>query len=203
MSETAWLIELPSSGPIRTLYWAPVWKPKKEPIMVGDRDTGLKGVYWRDTAHNSRQVTDDPNKAIRFARKEDAEAVIKWLDEARLLFGNVIATEHEWVAPASPKPVQVAVAWRAWGSPWSNKPENQCWCYWDEYPETIPNSPDFTKFQALYTHPATGQELREELERLIDKWQDQRSGRPGWNAQQDCADDLRALLSRSTKEGEV
>lgn len=68
--ETGWLIETQFSG--ITKWWTGAWGQREE--MPG----------W----------TTDPNECVRFARKEDAEKVIKhtlkWDD------GSIFATEHVW-----------------------------------------------------------------------------------------------------------
>ena len=67
VEETGWLIEWPSAE-LQTRWWHP-------------------GVGW--TIHADR--------AIRYARKEDAEAAIK----TGVFCAGVVATEHAWVAPSS------------------------------------------------------------------------------------------------------
>lgn len=48
----------------------------------------------------------------------------------------------------SPPPPREAVAWRAWGTPWKGR--EKCWVYWDEYPDSIKDDPEFTQFGPLY-----------------------------------------------------
>lgn len=71
--ESAWLIEIP----MRTFKGPPVW---------------WTGCYSSLTATWSQ----DPMKAVRFARKEDADAVIS--GTLRKPFrDDAIATEHQWI----------------------------------------------------------------------------------------------------------
>lgn len=54
-----------------------------------------------------------------------------------------------------PKAETQPVAWRAWSKPVPGRkwPSDQ-WVYWDEEPTTIQDDPEFSQFQALYTHPS-------------------------------------------------
>jgi hypothetical protein len=72
--QTGWLIELKQSVSARPLWY---------------------GI----TDENALGMTDDANKAIRFARKEDAEAVMT-LD---LGWTEAFACEHAW-SDAPPRP---------------------------------------------------------------------------------------------------
>lgn len=65
--ETGWLIEWPPSPDSQPRWWSPIHG-------------------W----------TIDSLRAIRYGRKEDAEAAIK----TGVFVGGVIATEHMWVAPS-------------------------------------------------------------------------------------------------------
>lgn len=78
MSETAWVIEA-SFMP---------------PHYIEVRDLGCVEFHW----------TDDANKALRFARKQDAEAVLDLLFESTLPFRQLVcgpfpqpqARQHVW-----------------------------------------------------------------------------------------------------------
>jgi hypothetical protein len=52
------------------------------------------GAYWDGRGNTFHH---DPNEAVRFARKEDAERVIGWL----LRGEPVVAREHGWFAPTT------------------------------------------------------------------------------------------------------
>lgn len=56
------------------------------------------GQVWYVTANSMLEWTDDPNKALRLARREDAEALCTIVEDA-----DKIAS-HEWV-PAPPAPL--------------------------------------------------------------------------------------------------
>lgn len=90
MSERAWLVE---------------WR--------------FNGVQWLYLTGGSFNFTSDPNKALRFARREDAEAAMAWareFDRRRGLreTGETTVTEHEWTSTtlsASPQaPAQPSAA---------------------------------------------------------------------------------------------
>jgi hypothetical protein len=77
-NETAWLIE----------------------IQIGGR-----AVWWRAIANCGRTWTTDANEAVRFARKGDAERVIRGLRGDDPVMAGAIATEHMWcAAPAEALP---------------------------------------------------------------------------------------------------
>lgn len=71
----------------------------------------FNGVQWLYLTGGSFNFTSDPNRALRFARREDAEAAMAWareFDRRRGLreTGETAVTEHEWtsvVLPASPQ----------------------------------------------------------------------------------------------------
>ena len=69
--ETAWLIEIPMS----TFGGPPVW-------WAGNYRTGSLNDSW----------SEDSLKAVRFSRKEDAQAVI----DGTLRLKEAVATEHQW-----------------------------------------------------------------------------------------------------------
>lgn len=74
MSERAWLVE---------------WR--------------FNGVQWLYLTGGSFNFTSDPNRALRFARREDAEAAMAWareFDRRRGLreTGETTVTEHEWTS---------------------------------------------------------------------------------------------------------
>lgn len=90
MSERAWLVE---------------W-----------RFNGVQWLYLWPSAPGGFSFTADPNSALRFARREDAESALKWArdtDAARrpigslsrhgLALGEMLVTDHEWNASASPQ----------------------------------------------------------------------------------------------------
>lgn len=68
--ETAWLIELPRAGS------TPTWFTGRNPVLF----------------------SDDANEAIRFARKQDAEAMIAgWNGWELPMIVGAVATEHAWM----------------------------------------------------------------------------------------------------------
>lgn len=85
MSERAWLVE---------------W-----------RFNGVQWLYLWPSAPGGFSFTNDASKALRFARREDAEAALQWArdtDAARrpigsltrhgLALGEMLVTEHDWPA---------------------------------------------------------------------------------------------------------
>ena len=66
------------------------------------------------------------------------------------------ADELEALLSQEPSSGAEPVAWRAWGTPWKGR--DKCWVYWDEYPETIKDDPEYERFQALFASPVTGGE---------------------------------------------
>jgi hypothetical protein len=85
MTHTAWLIEWPAADTPVARWWHP--------------KTG-----W----------SNDANQAIRYARKEDAEAVI----ETGKFCAGMIATEHQWIAALSTTDAQ----------PQANQSASGWWC---------------------------------------------------------------------------
>lgn len=91
MSERAWLVE---------------W-----------RFNGVQWLYLWPSAPGGFSFTADPNSALRFARREDAEASLAWAREvdrrrgAGVAGGELLVTDHEWNTPASPQ-AQAAQAQR-------------------------------------------------------------------------------------------
>lgn len=79
----AWLIERPSTKGGQPRWWRTLVKGRPATIHVID-------------ATNDNEWTTDANEAVRFARKEDAETVIKALDLPPSLMR---ATEHVWMSP--------------------------------------------------------------------------------------------------------
>lgn len=83
MSERAWLVE---------------W-----------RFNGVQWLYLWPSAPGGFSFTADPNSALRFARRQDAEACLAWAREvdrrrgAGIAGGELLVTEHEWNAAASPQ----------------------------------------------------------------------------------------------------
>lgn len=64
-------------------------------LIEEDSEAGPNGRWWRGgNKWNADNFSADANEAIRFARKEDAEKVIRTTlaDEAYRL----VATEHGW-----------------------------------------------------------------------------------------------------------
>ena len=61
------------------------------------------GVQWLYLIGRRFSFTADPNAALRFARRADAEAALAWVEAhdgtgAPRRLGEMLATEHEWVA---------------------------------------------------------------------------------------------------------
>jgi hypothetical protein len=73
MEQTGWLVE-------RDGKW---WGPTCSQWQWEHALTGCEPPLW----------TSDANKALRFARQEDAEAFIRW----KSLSGGAKATEHIWI----------------------------------------------------------------------------------------------------------
>lgn len=71
--ETGWLIERTNGG--QPLWWGP-------PCSRWE---------WQQALVSPELWTTDASKAVRFSRKEDAEAVIRLEG-----FQNAIATDHMW-----------------------------------------------------------------------------------------------------------
>ena len=71
MSEQGWLIESALGG-------QPVW---------------LKESECRTGIHD---ITTDASRAVRFARKQDAESMIRVLQRSMVIGGEWKATGHEW-----------------------------------------------------------------------------------------------------------
>lgn len=57
---------------------------------------GARAVWWRAVEDCGRTWTTDACEAVRFARKEDAERVIKGLMRSDPVMPGAVATEHEW-----------------------------------------------------------------------------------------------------------
>lgn len=84
--------------------------------LVEWRFNGVQWLYLWPSAPGGFSFTSDASKALRFARREDAEAALQWArdtDAARrpigsltrhgLALGEMLVTEHDWPAiPASP-----------------------------------------------------------------------------------------------------
>lgn len=91
--------------------------------LVEWRFNGIQWLYLWPRAPGGFSFTGDPSKALRFARREDAEAALQWArdtDAARrpigslsrhgLALGEMLATEHEWRdASAAPPARPVAL----------------------------------------------------------------------------------------------
>lgn len=61
------------------------------------------GVQWLYLIGRRFSFTADPNAALRFARRADAEAALAWVEAhdgtgALRRLGEMLATEHEWVS---------------------------------------------------------------------------------------------------------
>jgi hypothetical protein len=72
------------------------WLVERDGKWWGPQCSEWQWERWWDTSPDDGEPplwTDDANKALRFARQEDAEAFIRW----RGLGGGVGATEHLWV----------------------------------------------------------------------------------------------------------
>lgn len=56
--------------------------------------------YWNGHGILMENFTEDHSKAIRFARREDAEVVIHWLLQS--VSGFLVSREHAWMSPRPP-----------------------------------------------------------------------------------------------------
>jgi len=78
--------------------------------LVEWRFNGVQWLYLWASAPGGFSFTGDASKALRFARREDAEAALQWArdtDAARrpigsltrhgLAMGEMLVTEHEWL----------------------------------------------------------------------------------------------------------
>jgi hypothetical protein len=88
----AWLVEFPQHGDF---------------YSGGERKGPAVPTQWLSAARSGHGVsarTSDANKAIRFCRQEDAEAMILYLNSTGFsdITGptNAIATEHMWIGAA-------------------------------------------------------------------------------------------------------
>ena len=71
--------------------------PDETGWLIESAFNGFSPSWWAGIPEGCGQsFTDNPNKAVRFCRKDDAEAVAKYMH-------MVIVTEHKWIA-AAPKP---------------------------------------------------------------------------------------------------
>jgi len=89
--ETGWLIELPwtaSSG--GRLCWVAFGDQKLPYFEVIDRNDD----YLIRKHKTPLRFTSESNEAIRFARKEDAEAFMRVFD---MFLMHAVATEHQWI----------------------------------------------------------------------------------------------------------
>ncbi len=70
--------------------------------LVEWRFNGIQWLYLWPSAPGGFSFTGDVNQAIRFARREDADAALQWarrMDMRRgagRAMGELLATEHEW-----------------------------------------------------------------------------------------------------------
>lgn len=77
--------------------------------LVEWRFNGVQWLYLWPSAPGGFSFTADPNSALRFARREDAEACLAWAREvdrrrgAGVAGGELLVTDHEWNASASPQ----------------------------------------------------------------------------------------------------
>lgn len=85
----------PVERPVRPLEPERAW-------LVEWRFNGIQWMYLWPRAPGGFSFTSDANQAIRFARREDAEAALKWAQDtdsrrgAGRVAGELLATEHEW-----------------------------------------------------------------------------------------------------------
>lgn len=96
-------------------HWMRASDPRIRPAaetrawLVEWRFNGVQWLYLWPRAPCGFSFTNDAGKALRFARREDAEAALQWardIDAARrpigslsrygLSLGEMLATEHEW-----------------------------------------------------------------------------------------------------------
>lgn len=93
VEETGWLIELPytASGGGRLC-----WVALKKDRFPRYRIRGHYDDFNSEKAESPLEFTSDSLKALRFARKEDAELFMSVFDNFLL---HAVATEHAWVAP--------------------------------------------------------------------------------------------------------
>lgn len=52
-------------------------------------------LYWNGRRSDQSSFTSDPNDAMRFQRREDADRIIYWLLEDFSTF--LVAREHSWL----------------------------------------------------------------------------------------------------------
>lgn len=81
--------------------------------LVEWRFNGIQWLYLWPSAPGGFSFTGDANQALRFARREDADAVLQWartVDSRRgapRASGELLVTEHEWPNIGS-KPTEAA-----------------------------------------------------------------------------------------------
>ena len=93
MSETGWLVEEDYGG---GFHWITLpeyaWPTRETEVVSRYDDYEVERHKWR----NPIVRVKDAGQALRFARKQDAEAFIKMFDRFLL---SPVATEHEWPSP--------------------------------------------------------------------------------------------------------
>lgn len=95
--ERAWLIEQNGGG---FVHWVALAE-NNWPRYKQRRGRRLGELLELDAYLTPVRFVKDANEALRFARKEDAEAVIKLFDRFLL---HPVATEHEWPSALPPSP---------------------------------------------------------------------------------------------------
>lgn len=94
--------------------------PEQRAWLVEWRFNGVQWLYLWPSAPGGFSFTSDASKALRFARREDAEAALQWArdtDAARrpigsltghgLALGEMLVTEHDWPALTAAPSAQV------------------------------------------------------------------------------------------------
>lgn len=95
--ETGWLVELPL---IARSGGMPHWVAFKSHGVSRWRTVSDDGDDWRFQERDfPLEYTPDSNAALRFSRKQDAEAFIKAFDRFLL---HAVATEHMWMGERTP-----------------------------------------------------------------------------------------------------
>lgn len=96
--------------------------------LVEWRFNGIQWLYLWPRAPGGFNFTADAAQALRFARREDAEAALQWARDtdarrgAGRATGEMLVTEHEWIAAqpaAGPADEQVPVLMRAVRLAWT------------------------------------------------------------------------------------
>lgn len=90
IAETGWLVECPHGAHGGPLWVALTDEPLRSFQLIENEDYELRKI-----AYPLRYVKDSI-EALRFARKQDAEAFMKKFDPFLL---HAVATEHQWITP--------------------------------------------------------------------------------------------------------